>query len=344
VTLAIRVADLSADRERIIDTLRHYLTPLSDAARFEWLYRANPHGPAAAWLVVEENSGETIGMASAFPRRLALEGKDARCWVLGDFCIQEQYRTLGPALQLNRVCLAAVDQGSVAFCYDFPSESMMAVYRRLGIQAFGRMTRFVKVLRWKQKLKAALPGQAIGAFLGLFGAAADLWPVRRPAPSRGISVTLSEAEFDDAFDDLDRANRDRFPVYLERSSRYLNWRYRANPLVRYEVLAARRGREVEGYTVFTRTGPDPLVVDLVAREESTARLLLDEATGLLRARACVTLSIPASSSHPLVPLLLRSGFRPRESSPVILYHPAGPGSTERLRWDDLPLLHGDRDS
>ena len=73
------MADLGADRELLIDTLRRYLTPLSDAARFEWLYRANPYGPAAAWIAVDDGRSETIGMASAFPRRAILDGKEERC-------------------------------------------------------------------------------------------------------------------------------------------------------------------------------------------------------------------------------------------------------------------------
>jgi GNAT superfamily N-acetyltransferase len=344
VALTIRVADLGADRELLIDTLRRHLTPLSDAARFEWLYRASPYGPAVAWIAVDDGRGETVGVASAFPRRAVRDGKDERCWVLGDFCIHAQYRTLGPALALNRACLAGVDQGTVAFCYDFPSDRMMAVYRRLGIQPFGKMIRFAKVLRWGQKLRDAVPVPGIRTGLGILGDIADLRPAHRPTPPQGTTVALEDKDCDEAFDDLDRANRERFRLYLARSAAYLNWRYRANPLGRYEILAARRGGELLGYAAFTQTGPDALLADLFAREDRTTKLLLDELTALLRARDAVTLSVPALSSHPLIPHLLRSGFRPRETSPVILHRRPEPGATEDLDCGDWPLLYGDRDS
>lgn len=344
MSLTIRVADLGADRDLIIDTLRRYLTPLSDATRYEWLYRANPYGPAVAWIAVDEGRGETVGMASAFPRRAVREGKDERCWVLGDFCIHEQYRTLGPALSLNRACLSGVDEGAVAFCYDFPSDRMMAVYRRLGIQPFGQMIRFAKVLRWGRKLRGAVSVPGIRTGLGILGSIADLRPARRTATPRGTTLALQDKDCDGAFDDLDRANRGRSRLHLERSSAYLNWRYRANPLGRYEILAARRGGELQGYAAFTQSGPDALLTDLVAREDGTTRLLLDELAALLRSRDTVTLSAPALSSHPIISHLRRSGFRPRETSPVILYRRPDPEPMNALACGDWPLLYGDRDS
>ncbi len=342
--LTIRAADLDADRELIIDMLRRYLTPLSNAARFEWLYRANPYGPAAAWIAVDDSRGETVGMASAFPRRAFRDGNDERCWVLGDFCIHEQYRTLGPALQLNRACISGVDRGDVAFCYDFPSEPMMAVYRRLGIHPFGPMTRFAKVLRWGAKFRDMVPIPGLRTGAGLLGAIADLRPVRRPAPPRGTTLALEDKDCDDSFDELDHAIRGRSRLYLERSSAYLNWRYRTNPLGRYEILTARAGREVRGYAAFTQAGPHAQLMDLSVREPETTRLLLDEVTAILRARGSVTLSAPVLSSHPVIPYLLRAGFRAREASPVILYRRPDSAEKEPLVCGDWPLLYGDRDS
>lgn len=340
MALTIRAADLGADRDLIIETLRQHLTPHSDAARFDWLYRGNPFGHAVAWIAVDDGRGETVGMASAFPRRAFQDGKHERCWVLGDFCIHEQYRTLGPAVQLNRACLSGVDQGTVSFCYDFPSDQMMAVYRRLGIQPFGQMTRFAKVLRWGRKLRHVVTASGIRTGLGILGDIADRL-ARRPAPPHGISVALEDAPCDDAFDDLDRANRARFWLYLDRSAAYLNWRYRTNPLVRHEILTARRGGELLGYAVFTPSEPEAVLADLFARDDGTTRLLLDEAAELLKARGVVTLSVPAHSSHPLIPHLLRSGFRARETSPVILYRRPHSEPKTGGAWS---LLNGDRDS
>lgn len=344
MALTIRVADLGADRDVLIETLRRYLTPLSDAARYDWLYRSNPYGPAAAWIAVDPASGQTVGMASAFPRRAFRDGKDERCWVLGDFCIHSEYRTLGPALQLNRACLAGVDQGAVAFCYDFPSDRMMAVYRRLGVPTFGPMIRYARVLRWGPKLRERVPVPGLSTLAGAPGLLVDLVTGRAPKPQAGTVVALQGAPCDAAFDELDRSTRGRFRLQLERSAAYLDWRYRANPLGRYEILTARRGGELLGYAAFMHAGTDALLADLSAREEGTTRLLLDDLAARMKARGAVTLSAPVLASHPLIPQLERSGFRPRESTPVLIHARPDPAPAQPLTCGDWPLMHGDRDS
>jgi GNAT superfamily N-acetyltransferase len=343
VALTIRVADLGTDREQIIETLRRHLTPLSDSSRFDWLYRSNPCGPASAWIAFDPNSGETVGMASAFPRRATWEGREVLCWVLGDFCIHERYRALGPALQLNRACLGAVDEGAAAFCFDFPSRGMMAVYRRMGITPSGTMTRFARVLRWDQKLRHAAPKLAWAA--GIAGAIADRAAAPRwPKAPTGVSLAVSQTPCDASFDDLDRESRGRFRLYLERSAAYLNWRFRANPLADHEFLVARRDRKVIGYAVFTQEGAEATLVDLLAQADDIAALLLHDAAARLRSRGAATLSAPVSSSHPIVPLLLRSGFHPRETSPVVRYGRRGSEWSKPLDAGDWPLSYGDRDS
>jgi GNAT superfamily N-acetyltransferase len=343
MALMIRAADLARDRELIIETLQRYLTPLSDSARYEWLYCGNPYGQAVAWIASDESSGETVGMASAFPRRVILGGTGEPCWVLGDFCVHPRYRSLGPALMLNRACLSGVDRGTVAFCYDFPSERMMAIYRRLGIEPYGWMTRFAKVLRWGPKLGGVTSTPWLRKGLEILGGIRDRWSAPRPTAPPGVTLSLETAACGQAFDELDRT-RERSKIHLERSSSYLNWRYRANPLGRYEFLTARRGDQVLGYAIFGRSDSDAILADLFALEEPITRALLDGVASIARERGAVTLSAPALSSHPLVPHLLRSGFRPRERYPVILY---GRRNAERAlapAGGDWPFLHGDRDS
>jgi hypothetical protein len=156
-------------------------------------------------------------------------------------------------------------------------------------------------------------------------------------------LTLEVKSCDSAYDELDRANPRRFR--LERSAAYLNWRYRANPLVRHELVAARREGELQGYAVFSHEGPHAVLSDLVAREDRVTRFLLDGVADLLRARGAVTLSAPALASHPLIPHLLRCGFRAREGSPAILYRrPRPEASAEPDTSAEWPLLYGDRDS
>jgi len=346
VPLKIRPADLSADRSVILDCLGRFLSPQADAARYDWLYLGSPHGPASAWVAFDEDRGETIGVASAFPRRAVLDGTETLGWVLGDFCIHDEYRTLGPALQLNRACLEAVDRGAAAFCYDFPSQGMMAVYRRLRIAPIGNVVRYSRVLRWGRRLGRAVPVPVLRDGVAAIASIADLLPPRRGRVS--APADLSTRLYVDAcggeFDELDRARRGRTRLHLDRSAAHLNWRYRAKPGARYEMLAARDGQRLRGYAVFAQEASDAELSDVAALDDATTQALLDETAALLWRRGVVTLSMSVFASHSIAPALLRSDFRPREGSPVILH--GGPDLRLRpaLADGDAPLTHGDRES
>jgi hypothetical protein len=346
VPLKIRPADLSADRSVIIDCLERFLSPQAGAARYDWLYLGSPHGPASAWVAFDEDRGETIGVASAFPRRAVLDGTETLGWVLGDFCIHDEYRTLGPALQLNRACLEAVDRGAAAFCYDFPSQGMMAVYRRLRIAPIGNVVRYSRVLRWGRRLGRAVPVPVLRDGASAIASIADLLPPRRArvSASADLSTRLHVDACGGEFDELDRARRGRTRLHFDRSAAHLNWRYRAKPGSRYEILAARDGQRLRGYAVFAQEAGDAELSDVAALDDATTQALLDETATLLWRRGAVTLSMSVFASHSIAPALLRSRFRPREGSPVILH--GGPDLRLRpaLADGDVPLTHGDRES
>jgi hypothetical protein len=110
MSVGVRPADLERDKAVIVETLRCFLNPHSDNRRFEWLYRDNPFGEASVWLAYEGKPDHVVGVAGAFPRRLHMLGGQKLSWVLGDFCVSDEHRTLGPALMLQRACLAGLEK------------------------------------------------------------------------------------------------------------------------------------------------------------------------------------------------------------------------------------------
>src|SRR5579872_1378480 len=130
----IRPASLESDRTALIEVLGRNLMTRSDQQRFRWLYCDGPHGPAHAWVAVDEESGEIVGAAGAFPRKLYFGAREGLGFVLGDFCMNEKYRSLGPSIQLQKACINGIGESPFDFFYDFPSPGMIAVYGRLGIR------------------------------------------------------------------------------------------------------------------------------------------------------------------------------------------------------------------
>src|SRR5579885_1734712 len=108
MTLEVRLADLENDSKPLVALLNSQLSPDIDSARFDWLYRRAPHGKGKVWLAKDLDSGELVGAAAAFPRQIFWKGRMESGCVLGDFCVSTKYRSLGPALQLQRKCMEAI--------------------------------------------------------------------------------------------------------------------------------------------------------------------------------------------------------------------------------------------
>lgn len=346
MAIVVRQADITADRQILIDFLYQHLTKQSDDRRFDWLYRNNPYGTASAWLALDKGNGAVAGVAAAFPRLIQVQGEDLVCWNLGDFVIDSNFRSLGPALLLQRACLVPVLDGRVPFCYDYPSGRMMAIYKRLGIQETGRVVRFVKPLRVDRQVSTfvgeSILSQGISAVGNSFLALTD----RQPRLQRDYETTLHEDSFGDEFSKLDHRLAGRFAVCGHRTAEYLNWRYRNNPLCLYEIITVRQKGNLTAYAIFTRTGQDAVLAELFGEQEpKVVEVLLAAVVEVLRQRKTLTLSAPVLDSNPFIPFLKQAGFYPREHSPVVVCTQAGGHLdgvvNEGRNWF---LTHGDRDS
>lgn len=343
-SVVIRAGDLDADRQLALETFARYLNPQYDDARFDWVYRGNPHGLGRLWVAMDPEGRAVVGVAGAFPRRMYVAGREELAWVLGDFCVSDRYRSIGPALALQRACLADIAAGVVPFCYDFPSARMMAVYQRLGIPPLGRMTRFTRLLRVGARMRAMIGVPVLRQGLSGLGNLLLARRIPRGEGVPGLAMSLHEGVCGEEFSELARRLAGQHGVSVQRSAEYLNWRYLANPLRRHEVMTARRGAALVGYAVFGQDGHAATLVDLLAGDDNILLALLRSVVALAWRRSLDAVSVLLLASHPWVGLLKQAGFRQREASPVVVY--ASPsasrsGVADARAWH---LLYGDRDS
>ncbi len=345
MSIGIREADLKADRKAIIDIVFRHLTPLSNEARFNWLYKLNPHGEGRAWLAVEEKTETVVGMLGAFARQLCTRTGKEKAWVLGDFCMDDSYRTLGPAVMLQRACLKEIDSGIVDFCYDFPSPSMMAVYKRLRIEASAQVVRLAKPLRINRAMRRIVKGSLLTKAIGAVGNVLLELKEKNPKCDRKLEISLQVGRCEQEFSKLAEDISGKHAVSTLRSAEYLNWRYLDNPIHRYELLTARRDGALLGCAVFLHQGEDSIMVDLFGHEkEFMLSALISHGVAIMKARGVQTVSVSMVEAHPWRELLERHGFKARETSPMVAYFPpgivSGSGKTKVSNW---PFMHGDRD-
>jgi len=332
MTVKCREANLERDREEILHFLREHLPVHSDEKRFEWLYLQNPAGPARVWLAAGA-SGRIIGVEAASPRPVWFDGAPRRAWVLTDLCIAPDSRSLGPALGLQRTCLSGLSASGEALWYDFPSRSMMAVWRRLGVRPAGSQARFVRLTRIDSKVQGYIPNRLLAGAISKVGNLAINYSRASTRRLRDYEIVHYNGQFGEEFTELDSRTSTHYPVRGRRTAEFLNWRYRRNPIENYQVVVAKRGSELAGYAALAVLETEWTIADLHPLEETgVVSGLLGCLHELSRRSNVERLTAPVIDGSLLAFHLTRAGFLRRESSPVI---------ASARNWF---LTHGDRDS
>jgi hypothetical protein len=344
MSITVRRANLKSEQATFIETLGLYLGSFPNDRRFHWSYLNDGYGTPHAWLMMDSRQN-AVGAAAAFPRRFCSGNDEVVGWVLGDFCLAPQYRSLGPALQLQRACLSVLENSHDAFCYDFPSASMVAVYRRLGFSVTGQMLRFAKPLRIDRKVKEMIRNHIARRVVASVGNTLLKIASPRAKADETLEIAFHQGPCGEEFTSLAEEQRGKFSVCLQRSAAYLNWRYKENPLARHEIITARRHGHLVGYIVWTQAEEDASIVDLFAEEDpKMVTHLIDNVTALAEKSGVETLSVSINEAHPWHSLFSEMGFRLRDSAPVVII----PSKTFQHKIDSQltgwSLMQGDRDS
>lgn len=342
MSISVRRVNLNSERDVLIPIFRQYLDLGYDSKRFEWLYRDNPYGEASAWVATDSSNGSIVGVAAAFPRRLYLSGKERLGYVLGDFCTREEYRTLGPSLLLQKACIQAAELEPFEFFYDFPSQSMMAVYKRMGIPHICSFVRWAKPVSFESKLSSS----AKPAFWarGLGRASKKVLAVRGWKGPAGYCQIKKQNYFDGTFSDLLLRLKAQPGIQTACTPEYLNWRYVSSAAKKHGILAARRGGRVDGFLVYTEDPADATIVDLKTDDTNIVANLLAAAVDELRTAGAQTVSLCAVDGHPWNRTFHRAGFRPRESAPLVVRCKRGVGISETDFSRLWFAMRGERDA
>ena len=336
--IRLREADLWADEAALLALTQANLDQ-TDPRRFHWLYRDNPFGPARAWLAFN-GTDAPIGMCALFPRRAYVAGEEVLGCVLGDLCVSAGYRSLGPAIHLQRACMSCIDSGEFAFGYDFPSHSMLGVYRFLGVTPTQSSLRMVKLLRIDEKISAFTGEERLSQLISKPVNLALTIKDHLASDSRDLEFRVEDEPCLTEYARLARENSSSLGNCIARTPGYLNWRYRQHPYIKYEFFACYRHGDLRGYIVFSVADGRADIADFFGgTEQSDLTAMLSGLVSLLRSRGLSGINIEILDNDPRMAAFRCLGFSNRGSWPIINCHPKrGPSGPQLL------LMHGDRES
>lgn len=332
----------------MIEILKRNFGPIQEP-RFDWRHSDNPAGESWSWFMYDGSKNLTVAMATVFPRHMRVNGKRVRAGQVGEFAVDSGYRSLGPAVLLQRTTFEPVNSGDLAFCYDCPPhDEGMSTFVRLGMRPNCEVIRYARPLRSDEYFAKRIGDGAWTKPL-IAGANLLLRAQRKKAKVSGLEISRHEGLFGDEFTHLDEIASVSDGVRSSRHAVDLNWRYVLDPMAslclpngatgKYRVLAARRRGELVAFIVFfIQSDGIASLVDLFGLELPQAGLaLLEAAVDICRLEGVSSFHGFCSNDCELKPLLETLGFRPRErNSRVVAYTGAGPtalnGSGSEMRW------------
>jgi hypothetical protein len=341
--IAIRQANLAAEEEKLVEILDRNL-PDRPNRKIHKKRHTNPLGPGWSWIAYLPETDTTVGTASSFPRRFRVDGKKILCAQVVDFAIELPYRSLGPAVLLQKATFAPAVSGEVAFCYDCPPHDRgMSTFARLGMTPLCEVFRYAFLLRSDEFMTKRL-GTAPWT-KPLIATTNAMLAMRRSRPlDQGVEVQEQPLSFNEEFSLLDETTPSSGEVRGSRTADDLNWRYQddcsegssASGVERCRVLGARRAGELVGFAVLhVQTNGVACISDFFGRDLSEyGGPLMEAIIDVCRKEELTRIDAFSSSGCALASLLQKTGFRPRQRIFSVVPYQNGNGFAD--------MVHGNR--
>jgi hypothetical protein len=339
-------ADLLTERTTLLDVWERN-PPSIPGHRYPWIYGPDSPAGAASWLLRHRDA--VVGSVGLTTRMFRRAGQRVAAGQSIDLVIDRSYRSVGPAIMLQRAVTAFLDEQNLSFVYAFPTEKSDLVLKRVGYASLGSMERWTRVLNAEDKLRPHLRlGWATKAAArvvegGMWATSREVF-YRRPADVR----TELRDNFDDRFDELWAANEGRAETVGVRTAEYLNWRFGRAPHAKYHVFCVERphGRLL-GYVVYCESDRSFAIADLLTDNVNALDTLIPEFLRHARSAGAFSVSMTYLGWETLGQRLGRYGFwRRPEDSPILIFPGAHRSESERAQMLDCRswyLTEADRD-
>jgi hypothetical protein len=301
----------AADQQKIVRLMSNIYSG-DMQARYEWMYRSNPHGSALTWLAIERETGEAVGCTSIFPRRVVVGGRNRSGGIGGDCFIEPRVRRRGLATALHAASFAEMRERGIDFMYGPPTPNNLGALVKAGSHLVTGYRRWVRPLTGLAAYRGAfarVPSRFEASLARL-----PMIVLDRFTKTGVTGFTIEPVEmFGSEFDEMFARACDSHKVICSRDHHYLAWRY-FGPHVRRQIpLAIRSRNRLEGFAALEIHGDAAIVADLFSANDAK---VIDAALQLVMdytSRAgCSSLEISICQGSATARRLRRHGFIGRD--------------------------------
>ena len=238
--------------------------------RIEWAYQENICGKAQMWLLKYKTTGGYFGCSALLPLYFFVNGKKMRGAVIVDTAVKKKYRTLGPALKLHREIIKSSQDFGLIIA--FPNKLGQAVIKMVGFKKAKDLIHNVKIINSKSvienRIKNPFVFKLLLPFAPIINFGLKLLDFRIVSNKKFIGCHIKT--FDKRFDDIWGKFSRKIDFTIDKSSNYLNWRYRNYPNKDYNIyiVCGRDSPNLLGYIVYYKEDNWVFVDDFLWLEES----------------------------------------------------------------------------
>jgi GNAT superfamily N-acetyltransferase len=304
MAIAVRMA-IDADRPELLRLLAEMIPDDDPQARLDWLYDANPSGPALTWLAIAD--GEPAGCTSFFPYSVVLDGEVVRAALGGDGYVRPRFRRRGIGGMLHEASRDAMMGHRLGCMYGAPGAMNLTPLKHGGSREIGTVS------RWVRPLRGAAIGLAAAPFDGLVKAA------MRP---RSDAEVVPMERHDPRVEDVWGAARTELVLAAVRDAAFYTWRFLDAPAKREPAFVIVRADKPIGACALESMGRgrDLRIVDLIAvPDEWHACLAAIDAYGATTGAATVDIKLMSLDGRRR--RMWQSAFTEREAKPFLVMIP-----------------------
>lgn len=290
------------DVKKIIELVREELkVPNFDEEFWKWKFeRGNPCGKTLGF--VAEDDKKTIGFCSFFPYKVKVGEKFGKCYLVADVVVNKYHRGKGIFKNMYKEALEQIEKlEDIIGTYLFSSSMAYRAYTdRFSYRSLGKLKYFVAVGNISFLAKRKL-GRFLGGNIGKIGETF----LHRDIKWIEDKYDFAEIKrFDKDFDEFWERVKERWYIAIERTSKFLNWRYFGHPWNEYTIFSCYKRGELRGYIVLKI----PNIMDIVFMEIEDGLALISKGMKWFVEKGVPIVNLLIFGSEEEYEVLKRAGF------------------------------------
>ena len=300
-----------------------------DQDYFLWKNINNPHGSSIMKIAVEND--KVVGFDAHWKMRMNFMGEVIYAGQSIDAMVHREHRRKGIFESMVLDTLEVLKKEGFEIRFSFPNEAAYkASLGRINTRKVCNVPQYIKILKGKEALSMFTSNSIIK---GLGGVVLDAWrSIESVNLHKKYDYSVVEINyFDETFDRLWENVKNDYPIAVERSSKYLNWRY-GSSVNDYKIYGAYKDDELIGYIVTALEQKKDKgglilghIVDLICHKEHEAAVLnmIHEAEKQMKSAGACAISCWMIKEWFYARKLERSGFLQLRAPAVLAVLPVG---------------------